>query len=142
MKEKVTVIARGHPLIRAEHKTTLEITKDEHLTPKGDCIVGVGADKALKDFPESFKKLAKRRDAKIKVVLQVGEDRVVITGRGDEKLSFTHPSDIVIRKSTYTCPRTLMVEASHSAKELPREFVEKLKDSKTVIHVTIVVEAK
>ena len=33
----------GHPEVRGEHKTTMEITMDKHLTEKGDCIIGVNA---------------------------------------------------------------------------------------------------
>ena len=38
------VIARGHPNIRATHKTTLEVTKEKELSPRGDCIIGICAD--------------------------------------------------------------------------------------------------
>ena len=33
----------GHPEVRGEHKTTMEITTEKHLTEKGDCIIGVNA---------------------------------------------------------------------------------------------------
>jgi len=29
----------GHENIRSNHKKTIEITKESHLTPRGDCIV-------------------------------------------------------------------------------------------------------
>ncbi|HIP58595.1 MAG TPA: DUF371 domain-containing protein, partial [Archaeoglobus profundus] len=38
MKEVIT--AWGHPNITAKHRTTLEITKDEELSIRGDCIIG------------------------------------------------------------------------------------------------------
>ncbi|HID73268.1 TPA: DUF371 domain-containing protein [Candidatus Micrarchaeota archaeon] len=44
------VTARGHPNIRAEHETTFEVTTEPSLTPRGDCIVGVQADKAASDL--------------------------------------------------------------------------------------------
>jgi hypothetical protein len=49
----------GHPNIRSRHAKTIEITKDEHLTARGDCIVGVRANKACADFDESFKRRIK-----------------------------------------------------------------------------------
>ena len=49
------VIFYGHPNIRSLHAKTIEITKDEHLTPRGDCIIGVKANKACADLDESFK---------------------------------------------------------------------------------------
>lgn len=42
-----TVRFMGHRNITAKHRTTLEITKDEEITRKADCIIGVRADKAI-----------------------------------------------------------------------------------------------
>ncbi|HIP75502.1 MAG TPA: DUF371 domain-containing protein, partial [Thermococcus paralvinellae] len=35
----------GHENIKATHKSTLEITKEDFLTPRGDCIICIKADK-------------------------------------------------------------------------------------------------
>ncbi len=45
----------GHPNVRSLHPKTIEITKDEHLTPRGDCIIGVRANKACADLDEALK---------------------------------------------------------------------------------------
>ncbi|WP_456474411.1 DUF371 domain-containing protein [Candidatus Pyrohabitans sp.] len=140
MIEKVIVFARGHENIRAEHRTTLEITRDEELSPRGDCIIGVGADKALVDFPERFKRLARHSNAVITLVLRAGNREVVIRGRGHERLSFTDAREMVVRKSTFTCGRTLMVGASHSARELPRDFVALLRNPAQRLIAEITVE--
>jgi hypothetical protein len=140
MIEKVIVSARGHENILAEHRTTLEITKDEELSPRGDCIVGVAADKALADFPERFKRLARNSNAVITLVLKAGDREVTIHGRGHEKLSFTDARDIVVRKSTFTCGRTLMVGATHAARELPRDFVALLRNPEQKLIAEITVE--
>jgi hypothetical protein len=34
-----------------QRRTTLEITKDAHLTLQGDCIIAVSADKGLRIYP-------------------------------------------------------------------------------------------
>ena len=50
--------AFGHPNIQATHKTTLEFTKDEYVSLRGDCIIGIDADfdlKSLKKFIKTFK---------------------------------------------------------------------------------------
>ena len=52
---KEVIFAQGHENILGTHKTTLEFTKDKHLTKKGDCIVAVAADKALADLSAEFK---------------------------------------------------------------------------------------
>ena len=47
----------GHENITARHKTTLEFTKDEDLSLKGDCIVGVKAGfqlNKIKDRPKNI----------------------------------------------------------------------------------------
>ncbi|RLI74831.1 DUF371 domain-containing protein, partial [Archaeoglobales archaeon] len=58
-------------------------------------------------------------------------------GFGHPKLSFTHKTDIVIRKSKYICGRTLLISANKAASDLNREFVDLLKDKKTEILVII-----
>lgn len=138
--DKVRLKARGHPNVTARHKTTLEITCEEHLNRSGDCIVGVGADRALRDLSPSFKKLARDEEARITLTLEVSGLKEVITGRGHSALSFEHPRDMVVRKSTFTCPRTLMVKADRSAREIPREFVEKLQDPRATLVASITVE--
>ena len=45
----------GHENIRSNHKKTIEITKESHLTPRGDCIVGVNANSSCADLPEELK---------------------------------------------------------------------------------------
>ena len=40
----------GHPMVRSLHPTTYEVTKDAHLTLRGDCIIGVKADKGLSEL--------------------------------------------------------------------------------------------
>ena len=49
------VVAKGHRNIRALHPTTFELTKDEEVTERGDCIIGVGLDKAVADLDPHFK---------------------------------------------------------------------------------------
>ncbi len=140
MIEKVIVTARGHENIKALHRTTIEITKDENLSERGDCIAGVGADKSMKDFPDSFKELARDERVRITVTLEAEGIKEVITGRGDSSLTFEHVDDIVIRKSRFTCPRTLMVEADKAAKDISRELVKKLKNPGVILKVEVVAE--
>ena len=47
----------GHNNVISRHKTTLEFTKDEDLSLKGDCIVGVKADFSLQQLKKFIKKL-------------------------------------------------------------------------------------
>jgi len=118
---------KGHPNIRARHPTTLEITKDRDLTPRGDCIIGVSADKGLKDFSREFKSLARRKNSLISLLIVTELGTECITGRGSEALTFQDPSKIIVRKSAYTSPSTVMIKANKSASDLRRDLIEYLR---------------
>jgi len=134
------ILARGHPKILATHKTTFEITKDEHLTERGDCIVAVKSTKGAKDLSSEFRRLARNDSARITVVLHAHGRKEMSIGRGTKQLSFTHPSDLVVRKSGFVCSRTLMTHSNKSASDFSRSFVERLRDPNRRIEITLVVE--
>ncbi|HUT17100.1 MAG TPA: DUF371 domain-containing protein, partial [Acidobacteriota bacterium] len=54
-EKREDIVGYGHKNIQATHKTTLEFTKDKHLSKKGDCIVAVAVDKALTDLNAELK---------------------------------------------------------------------------------------
>ncbi|RLG58365.1 MAG: DUF371 domain-containing protein [Candidatus Hydrothermarchaeota archaeon] len=131
--------AWGHENITAKHKTTLEFTKDREITKRGDCIVAVRANKGLRDLSKEFKEKARSSKAVIKCVIRCGELTEIIMGRGHEKLTFEHESDIVIRKSDFICPRTLMIKADKAAKDLSRSLINLLKDKNQEVIIEICV---
>ncbi len=138
----VTVIfsSYGHENIVATHKTTFEITKEESLTKRGNCIVAVKAITAAVDLPPEFKEAARREGARITITIEAGELKEVTEARGSPKLTFTHPTDLVIRKSSYVCSRTLAIGADKAAIDFSRKLVEKMKDPHQEITVTLTVE--
>lgn len=121
------VICRGHPNVMATHNTTIEITKEPELTPAGDCIVGVGADKGMLELPEKFK-AALRAGNGVQVTLECGGVTDTVNAKGSLELTLDHPTDMVIRKSEYVCGRTLAIGADKAAVDLKRELIEKLKE--------------
>ncbi len=121
------VNAEGHENITARHKTTFEITKDPYLTPRGDCIIGVKADKALSDFNPDFKKLVKNRFSVVIIFLKVNENTEIIVGHGNEGLMYTDDRRIIIRKSMYIDPATAVVKASKAAIDLDRHLINDLR---------------
>ena len=138
---KVEVIqASGHPEIRATHSMTLEITKENHLTKRGDCIIATCASKGCADLSPEFSKLMRNNQTHVTLKIEAGELSEIITGRGDTKLTLTHPTDLVARKSNYTCNRTIMVQANKSASDLNREFVKMLRDPRTQIRIEFTAE--
>ncbi|MDQ5830758.1 MAG: DUF371 domain-containing protein [Thermoproteota archaeon] len=125
------VIFYGHPNIRSLHAKTIEITKDEQLTPRGDCIIGVKANKACADLDESFKHRLKSNLSVIKIEIMAGDESFLISGRGDERLSMLNSNDIVIRKTNFVCPRTMSVLCDKASSDVPRKLVRILQDQET-----------
>ena len=118
----------GHPNVRSTHRTTTEITVEESLTPRGDCIVGVGAGMGCSALPGDIKQILRRGDSRVRITIRVGVRSFMIRGRGDPGLALEHHSDMVIRKSTFLCPRTLAVECDAASIDMPREMVRDLRE--------------
>lgn len=141
MKFTEKIVARGHENIRATHRTTLEITKERELTPRGDCIVGVSADKSISELNEEIKAYL-RRGYPAKITLELPDHSLeeTLIGYGHSGMGFNHKTDIVIRKSRFICDRTLLIRANKAAADLSRDFVEMLKDRKTEIIFVIEIQ--
>lgn len=135
---KEGVLAYGHKNILALHPTTLEITRDEGVTRRGDCIVAVRADKGLRELSPRFKE-ALRDGAKLVIEIECGDKRDRIIAFGDERLTLKHSSDMVIRKSDYVCDRTIAVRADKAAIDISRDLVSELR--KPDQRVTIILTA-
>jgi hypothetical protein len=133
------VFGYGHENIRATHRTTLEFTKDKHLSRKGDCIIAVAADKALADLSPRFKANLRKPNAKLTIIIEADGIAEQVQAHGAQKLILSHPTDAVIRKSDYVCGRTLAVRADKTANDLSRKLVEKLKNPKQKVKITLMV---
>lgn len=133
------IVAYGHKNIKATHKTTFEVTSESWLTPRGDCIIGVKASKAPKDLNVEFKKLIQRDDTIIIAILITNNIIDVVVGRGSHSLTLSDNTRMVFRKSNYTCPKTVMVNANKAAIEINRELVRKLRElgEKAKLHVIL-----
>ena len=121
----------GHPNIRSLHAKTIEITKDEHLTPRGDCIIGVKANKACADLDQSLKHRLRSNSSVVKIEIIVADESFLISGRGDERLSMLNAHDIVVRKTNFVCPRTMSVLCNKASSDMPRKLVKMLQDQET-----------
>ena len=132
------IVAFGHENIQAIHPSTLMFTREKQLSKTGDCVVGVAADKAVADLNQEVKEKLKRPNAKLTIIIEAEGLIEQIDALGSPKLILTHPTDMVIRKSSYICDRTLAIRADKSANDLPRELVEKLKNPRQKINITLV----
>jgi len=130
--------ARGHKNVLSKHKTTLEFTMETHLTPRGDCIVAVGSEVGCAQLPEELKKALARDDAVLTIEIECGGVKDVVHAKGNSKLTLTHPTDLVVRKSNFVCSRTLAVSANKAAIDLDRSLIKKLAEGKDArIHLRV-----
>ncbi len=130
----------GHENIRSNHQKTIEITKESHLTPSGDCIIGVNATASCADLPPTMKKKLQNPNSKVTFSIKVGGHEFNVHGRGHENLVLTHLEDIVIRKSNFVCPRTLSVKCDKASDLIPREMVSLLQNPNTKGTFTIIID--
>jgi len=117
------VRARGHEHVTAAHASTFELTSDDYLTPAGDCILGIEADRVPADFDEAFVAACRDVDATIAAVIEADGIVATVEGRGDPDLSFESDRSLVGRTSDYVDDRTVMVGADAAAADLDRDLV-------------------
>ncbi|GAA0512013.1 hypothetical protein SAMN04488066_104109 [Halorubrum aquaticum] len=122
------VHARGHENVTAKHASTFEFTGDDWLTPAGDCIVGVDADRTPRDFSAEFREACQDPNATVTATITVegdgGTHTETIVGRGDPGLALVDDRSMVGRTSEYTDDeRTILVDAETAAAGLDRELV-------------------
>jgi len=137
-EKREVIVGYGHKNVQATHKTTLEFTKDTHLSKKGDCIVAVAADKAFADLSAEFKEKLQIPHAKLIIFIEADGIIDQVNAQGSPRLILTHPTDIVIRKSDYICNRTLAVHADRAAHDLSKALVEKLKTPQQKVKITLI----
>ena len=131
--------ARGHPNVRALHRTTFEVTRESHLTPRGDCIIGVRADKAARDLNPELRLALRNPGARVLVILETPGSRDQVEAWGSEGITADDDRRIIVRRSSYVEPATIAVRASKAARHLSRELVSELRQG---TRLTVVVRAQ
>ncbi|MDZ5810971.1 DUF371 domain-containing protein [Halorubrum sp. AD140] len=139
------VRASGHEHVSATHPSTFELTTDDWLTPAGDCIVGVAADRAPRDFSSAFREACRNATATIAATIAVGEPGAAsvdladpahvdeVVGRGDPDLTLLDDRSMVGRTSGYTDDeRTILVDGDSAAADFDRDLVSALADGAPV----------
>ncbi len=140
MKVIEVIYARGHANVHSTHKTTFQITKESFLSKRGDCVIAVAATKGAIDLSPKFKETARHGKARITVIIEADNVKEVVKAQGSTRLTFTHPNDLVVRKSSYVCGRTLAVRADKAAIDLSRKLVKKLQNPEQRVKVTLIAE--
>jgi hypothetical protein len=120
------VCAHGHEHVCADHESTFEVTTDDWLTPAGDCILAIEADRAPASFDTSFVEACRDADATITATISVDTHTQTVTGSGHPELSFESDRSLVCRTSDYVDDRTVMVNADTAAADVDPELVDAL----------------
>ncbi|HMK53653.1 MAG TPA: DUF371 domain-containing protein [Methanobacteriaceae archaeon] len=134
-----TFQARGHSNVTSRHRSTFEVTKDSQIGKTADCIIGVSSDAVMDDIPSEIKAALRDEDQIIRLILKTENFQDEITGYGHPLLTLDHPTDIVCRKSDYTCSRTLMIMADKAACDLKEGLIEDLRQGQ-LLKIKIIVE--
>jgi uncharacterized protein len=128
MKAQEIIRCRGHPLVLGTHTTTFEVTCEKHLTGNGNCIIGVSADKGCAGLSTDFRQALAHDNAVLVTWLSAGNAEVMVRSRGSEHLTLNHPTDLVWRRSTFICGRTVGICSDHVAATLSRELITALRN--------------
>ncbi|TMI47947.1 DUF371 domain-containing protein [Candidatus Bathyarchaeota archaeon] len=129
--------AYGHPSVLSTHPSTIEITKEAHLSSRGDCIVAVNSSVGPADLPDDLRTVLSTPGAEARLVLRLGRFQFTVEGEGDPRLTLSHATDLVVRRSGFISDRTLMIHADKAASDLPREMVRMLKDRRNSVSIEI-----
>ena len=121
------VIFYGHELVKGTHKSTFEITKENFLSHKGDCILGIHSSKACSDLNPILREALKNDNACVNLSFYVKEQTFNVVAHGSANLTLSDDKSMVVRTSNFKCPRTLAINASASASDFPRSLVKELK---------------
>lgn len=121
----------GHRNIQSFHTRTIEITKDPNLSLRGDCIIGVNANKSCWDISDKLKHSLKDDNSFIIIDVTVGNMSFIINGLGNSRLLLLSRHDVVIRKSNFICERTIAIRCDRASSDIPREMIMSLQDPET-----------
>ena len=138
MEEQEYIHCRGHPLVIGTHPTTFEVTRENHLTANGNCIIGIAADKGCAGLSSAFRKVLAHNDAVLTTRLECGGSSVAIVSRGSARMTLDHRTDMVWRRSMFVCGRTIGIMSDRVAKNLPRDLIDNLAEGKAM-QVTLTV---
>jgi len=122
-----TITFNGHENILGTHYNTLEVTKENDISKRADCIIGVSSTAGCADINSELASHIKQ-NGKMAFVIRVEELDFSFLGFGSKSLHLSDPHEIVLRKSDYASSRTLAIRCTAAAVDLPREMILRLQD--------------
>jgi hypothetical protein len=131
--------ARGHMNVLSTHQTTLEITTEDFLTRRGNCIIAINGTKAVADFSQKLKN-AIQKEKKIYVHLKSGPFEDNFQGYGHKELTLTNQVSMVFRKSNFISDRTALIRCNKASMDLNRKLVEYLQIPSHRLYISLYVD--
>jgi len=131
-----TIIAHGHELVTLRHPTTIEITKDNDMTKRGDCILAVGASASASELSAELKNLL-HRGARLVVTVECAGIRDIVEAAGSKEMVFCDQTSIVVRKSSYIDGRTVGVLSNKAAKDINRDLARQLAEPTNLVSIRL-----
>jgi hypothetical protein len=138
MEAQEIIRCHGHPLVLGTHPTTFEVTREVHLTKNGNCIIGVSSDKGCNNLSAEFKRVLAHDDAVLITTLSCGGKTTRIKSHGSSLFTLDHPTDIVWRRSSFVCGRTIGILSDHVAVTLPADLISELLLGKEMVVILTV----
>ncbi|GAB4284410.1 MAG: DUF371 domain-containing protein [Candidatus Dojkabacteria bacterium] len=124
----------GHENILATHVKTLEFTKDDFLSDRGDCIVGIRATfelEKLKEFKNKVKFILSLQDP-ISNNLLKSEHKCIVNK------DFNSNHELILRKSFFNSERTFGFRLNRGANRVDRRIVELMKNPECKMNVRVI----
>jgi hypothetical protein len=117
--------AAGHPNVRATHRKTIELVREDEITARATCVIGVAA--AIDE--EALPALRGR------VELTIAVSDLSATVRGRINPAFRPGDPLVVRRADAVTRDAVMIDASAAAADLDRELVARLASSDAVVEI-------
>ena len=133
MEAQEIIGCQGHPLVLGTHPTTFEVTRAGHLTKKGNCIIGISADKSCDRLSAEFKRVLTHDDAVLITRLSCDGKTAEVKSHGSSQFTLDHPTDMVWRRSSFVCGRTIGIMSDPVAATLPDGLLANLVAGKEMI---------
>ena len=117
----------GHPNIRGTHHKTVEFTRDNEITGRATCVLGVAADFSLADLQNIV--------GNVTVEITVGDSSE--TFHATVNPAYGDSERMIFRKSRLPTEQTFAVDLDKPASQFTRSFIRSLSDPDASIMVTV-----
>lgn len=118
----ISFTVKGHPKITAEHRSTLEFTKDDHVSENGDCILGIASNHDIVNL--------NRLNGRLIFVMKVDGIEESFEATIPKNHNITDEKELVIRTSSFICDRTYAIGSNKASVDIDRKLIEALKKGK------------